>query len=191
MIAKARAAFGSEAPGRTVRFELANAETLAERERYDLVLCTEVIEHVEHPDLVIANLVSALAPGGIGVVSLPNRCSWPYLLAWAAYRLRNKPRDLNFERHLEYPFHRSLRLFEGENLRRIATDGTNLVWDDRLLRRLYRSPLFPALNRVNFELARIWPLKYLAQFFYVVFRKTDAGAPRGSIPREAPGGPRH
>lgn len=37
-----------------------------------------------------------------------------------------------------------------------------------LLRRLYPTAAFPGLNRLSFELARVWPLKYVSQFFYVV-----------------------
>jgi SAM-dependent methyltransferase len=171
MIRKANAAFGSEVPGHAVRFEIRDAERLDLARRFDLVLCTEVIEHVDHPDRVIANLKTVLAPGGVLIVSLPNRDSLPYLIARAIRRLRRKPRDQDFERHVSYPFHRSMRLLEGEGLERVATDGTNLIWDDHSLRLFYGTPLFPAINRATFELARLAPFRYASQFFYVVMRR--------------------
>src|SRR5215218_6548889 len=40
---------------------------------FDVVVCFEVIEHVEAPDAVLAELHRVLAPGGVLLVSSPNR----------------------------------------------------------------------------------------------------------------------
>ena len=42
-------------------------------ERFDLVTCMEVIEHVADPAIFVAGLAGALAPGGLLVMSTPNR----------------------------------------------------------------------------------------------------------------------
>src|SRR5207247_7129744 len=52
MIRKANAAFGSRSPGPVVEFRLQNAEELDTDRKFDFVLCTEVIEHTNHPDRV-------------------------------------------------------------------------------------------------------------------------------------------
>ncbi len=39
---------------------------------FDKVFCSEVLEHVQHPDRVIAQMARMLKPGGIAVVSVPN-----------------------------------------------------------------------------------------------------------------------
>jgi SAM-dependent methyltransferase len=172
MIETARRHFASADPEHTVEFQVLNAEDLPRERRYDFILCTEVIEHTEDPDRVVENLKALLAPGGIAVVSLPNRVSLPYLIAWLEYRLRRRPRDRNFERHLEYPFTRSRRLFGGDDRRVIATDGTNLIGDQRSLNLFYRTPVFATLNRLQFALGRSWPCKYFTQFFYVVVQRS-------------------
>lgn len=41
-------------------------------ERYDLVLCTEVLEHLEHPRRALANLLDQLAPGGLLLLTVPD-----------------------------------------------------------------------------------------------------------------------
>lgn len=41
-------------------------------ERADLVLCTEVLEHLEEPELAIRNVLSAIAPGGVAVLTVPD-----------------------------------------------------------------------------------------------------------------------
>jgi SAM-dependent methyltransferase len=48
-----------------------------EDDRFDLVVCFEVIEHVEGQDEVIAELARVLAPGGILALSSPNRDVYP------------------------------------------------------------------------------------------------------------------
>jgi 2-polyprenyl-3-methyl-5-hydroxy-6-metoxy-1,4-benzoquinol methylase len=45
--------------------------------RFDIVVCFEVIEHVESQDDVIAELARVLAPGGVLAISSPNRDVYP------------------------------------------------------------------------------------------------------------------
>lgn len=42
-------------------------------ERFDLVTCLEVIEHVSSPAAFVRGLAGALAPGGLMIMSTPNR----------------------------------------------------------------------------------------------------------------------
>ena len=44
--------------------EVANAETWRTKARYDLVLCTEVLEHARHPDLIVGSAFRALRKKG-------------------------------------------------------------------------------------------------------------------------------
>jgi 2-polyprenyl-3-methyl-5-hydroxy-6-metoxy-1,4-benzoquinol methylase len=45
--------------------------------RFDLVVCFEVIEHVDRQDEVIGELARVLAPGGVLAISSPNRDVYP------------------------------------------------------------------------------------------------------------------
>ena len=170
-IAKARAAFATAAPERTIEFRVENAEELDRSRRYDFVLCTEVIEHTSRPVRVAENLAAALGPGGVAVVTLPNAFSLPYALARVAHRLKRNPHDPVFDDHLKYPFWRALKLFDAHGLAVVRTTGTNLLLDARLLKTLARTPLLAPLSRAQFALARRWPLKYAAMFFYMVLRR--------------------
>ena len=48
--------------------------------RFDLVTAMEVIEHVANPRAFIASLAARLAPGGLLILSTPNRTAWSRLL---------------------------------------------------------------------------------------------------------------
>lgn len=171
MVATAERHFGVRSVESTIEFRVQSAEALAGEGPFDFLLCTEVIEHTSEPERVIENIRGLLAPGGVAVISLPNRISLPYLEAWLAYRIKRRRRDEDFERHLEFPFYRSMRLFTGDDRRLVRVDGTNLFWDGRLLGACYGKSWFPAVNRAAFTLARQWPFRYVAQFFYVVVKR--------------------
>jgi 2-polyprenyl-6-hydroxyphenyl methylase / 3-demethylubiquinone-9 3-methyltransferase len=68
----AAAAAHAEQSGLDIRYVAAELEAL-EGERFDLVTAMEVIEHVTDPAAFVANLRAALAPGGLLVLSTPNR----------------------------------------------------------------------------------------------------------------------
>lgn len=127
-----------------------------------------------------ANIACALAPGGVAIVSLPNAFSLPYLAAWISRRRRGHALEPELREHLHYPFFRALDLFAGHGLDRIATDGTNLALDPRTLRLLYGKALFARANELNFRLSRLWPLKYVSQFFFIVLRRPAARADGGA-----------
>ena len=50
--------------------------------RFDLAICTEVLEHLLWPHLMLKEIYRVLAPGGHLIVSVPNMASLSYRLAW-------------------------------------------------------------------------------------------------------------
>ena len=48
--------------------------------KYDLVTSMEVIEHVADPQAFVKDLAARLAPGGLLILSTPNRTAWSKLL---------------------------------------------------------------------------------------------------------------
>ena len=58
------------------RYEVQNIEVLNQREdRFDGVICLNVIEYLHDPEIRFADLASMLRPGGTLVISAPNKTS--------------------------------------------------------------------------------------------------------------------
>lgn len=81
--------------GLPVRYEVGTArDLLARAERYDVVLCMEVVEHVPRPAELLAECSRLLRTGGVMVVATINRTasSWLMAIVGAEYVLRWLPR---------------------------------------------------------------------------------------------------
>jgi 2-polyprenyl-6-hydroxyphenyl methylase/3-demethylubiquinone-9 3-methyltransferase len=69
----AAATLHAEGQGLTIDYRHGSVETLDAGERFDLVCSMEVIEHVSDPAAFVDGLRRALAPGGLLLLSTPNR----------------------------------------------------------------------------------------------------------------------
>ena len=89
--AKAHAAAG----GLTIDYHATSVEALAAiGAQFDIVTCFEVVEHVADRDSFFAGLSALLAPGGMALLSTPNRTpqSWAVIIAGAEIITRTIPR---------------------------------------------------------------------------------------------------
>lgn len=67
-------------------FMVGDAQELPfEDESFDVVVCSEVIEHVDHPGNVLSEINRVLVPGGVLVLSTPNTTSY-YVKLWQALK---------------------------------------------------------------------------------------------------------
>jgi 2-polyprenyl-3-methyl-5-hydroxy-6-metoxy-1,4-benzoquinol methylase len=53
-------------------FEVADLTRLNEKKTYHLILCVDVMEHIENDEQVFRNFMEALKPGGIVIISTPS-----------------------------------------------------------------------------------------------------------------------
>lgn len=63
----------AQASGLTIDYRAGEFETQVKGKTFDLVTSMEVIEHVTDPAAFVAGLAAALAPGGLMILSTPNR----------------------------------------------------------------------------------------------------------------------
>lgn len=63
----------AEASGLAIDYRAGEFETEVKGRTFDLVTSMEVIEHVTDPAAFVAGLAAALAPGGLMILSTPNR----------------------------------------------------------------------------------------------------------------------
>lgn len=158
---------------KVLEYKMGNAENIDTNNKYNFVLCTEVIEHTADPRKVINNIKEILSPNGIAIITLPNRISLPFLAAFCYHRIKDKKINKDLHDHLSYPFYKSLKLFNDESLKIIKTTGSNLFFNRFILKALYRRSIFPSINKFNYILSRLFPLKYFTQFFFIVIKKNQ------------------
>ena len=90
------AAAHARAGGLTIGYHAVSVEDLAATgAAHDIITCFEVVEHVADRDSFFAGLASLLAPGGLAILSTPNRtpASWAVLIGGAEILTRSIPRD--------------------------------------------------------------------------------------------------
>jgi 2-polyprenyl-3-methyl-5-hydroxy-6-metoxy-1,4-benzoquinol methylase len=156
---------------KTIKFEVTDAEEIDTQKKYDLVLCSEVIEHTNNPKKVIKNIEAILAPRGVAIITMPNAISLPYILTLVYYKVLKTEMPDDIRQHLDYPFYRVLNLFRGTKLRIVGMSGSNLIFFRYTVRFLYTKKAFPIINKMDFRLSKMWPLKYFAQSFIVILKK--------------------
>ena len=59
-------------PFPNARFELVNSDRLELPERFDLVVCSEVLEHLHNPMSLIRAIAEAMEPDGLAIITVPN-----------------------------------------------------------------------------------------------------------------------
>jgi 2-polyprenyl-6-hydroxyphenyl methylase/3-demethylubiquinone-9 3-methyltransferase len=122
--AKAHAAGG----GLDIDYRATSVEAMAATgARFDIVTCLEVIEHVADRDSFFTSLAALVAPGGLLVVSTPNRtaASWAVLIGGAEMLVRNIPRGAHDWQRFMTPEELTAAL-ESAGLRVIDSQG--LSW---------------------------------------------------------------
>jgi len=91
---------------------------------FDLVFCSEVIEHMTCPEVLVTDIGRVLKPGGTLVLSTPNSAFWPYrLLSVLGYTVS----ELQHPKHFQFYSRRSLiKLLTSADLRVKEVVGRNI-----------------------------------------------------------------
>lgn len=73
----------------------ADLTELQERDSYDVVICSDVLEHIENDDRVVGSLARALKPNGVVIITSPSVPQPKHLslVAWREERIGFTPED--------------------------------------------------------------------------------------------------
>jgi SAM-dependent methyltransferase len=93
---------------------------------FDVIFCSEVIEHIVSPEILVSEMSRLLRPGGQIVLSTPNSAFWLYrLLALFGYTVA----ELQHPKHFQFFSRRSLmKLFARHPLRVGRLLGRNMYF---------------------------------------------------------------
>jgi methionine biosynthesis protein MetW len=120
---------------RVIEADLAGADPLPPGDLYDAVVCADVLEHLERPDLALAALATHVRPGGLAIVSLPNVAHYEVRLRLLAGRFDYAPSGILDRSHLRFFTRRTaLELIRQSGLRVLAVDAVYAVPLGRLAR---------------------------------------------------------
>jgi 2-polyprenyl-3-methyl-5-hydroxy-6-metoxy-1,4-benzoquinol methylase len=91
---------------------------------FDIVFCSEVIEHMVSPELLVGEMARVLKPGGHLVLSTPNSGFWLYrLLGMLGYTVS----ELQHPKHFQFFSQRSLiKLLKSAPLVLVQATGRNM-----------------------------------------------------------------
>lgn len=98
-------------------------------DRYDVVVCADVLEHVRRPDRLLRALTDVLAPGGVVIASVPNFGHWYPRLRVASGHFDYDRRGILDQDHVRFFTQRSferLATQAGYRLRRRESTGLPL-----------------------------------------------------------------
>lgn len=174
----ARQQFSSIEKGKEIIYLQKDAQEFHPDSLFDLVLCTEVIEHTENPLMVVDNIRNMLKPDGIAIISMPNLVSIPMFELIAGSKLRKKPLDHESQQHLDYPFFFVIDMFKKRGYEIVQYQGTNLFVGAFSTKFLYGKQGFAVLNRLDSYLSKNLPWCCFAQYFYIVVRKSENSGDR-------------
>jgi 2-polyprenyl-3-methyl-5-hydroxy-6-metoxy-1,4-benzoquinol methylase len=162
-----------------IDFYVGDIENIDERDStFDLVVCSEVLEHIDEPGRGARELYRVLKPNGRAIISMPNMFCFFGLLQWA-YRasgvrsLFGKPPLDNFQiQHSRYWFGNIQRILKENGFwidRTYSTSHIPYIWKiDAFLENL---GMGGSLTRAEGLIGRLPILRYLGYNFIVVARK--------------------
>jgi 2-polyprenyl-3-methyl-5-hydroxy-6-metoxy-1,4-benzoquinol methylase len=128
-----------------------------ERERYDAILASHVLEHLREPSAVLARLCRLLEPGGSVLIAVPNVLAWRQRLQFFAGRFEYTETGVLDSTHLRFFTYftaDSLLLAAAPELRLDAKRVTGSVPLWLLRRRLLSPRLSAGIDALG---CRLWP----------------------------------
>lgn len=138
---------------------------------FDLVFLLDVLEHCTEPAKMLATVLEKLAPGGIGLISVPNIAHWSVRLPLLCGHFSYTSRGILDRTHYQFFTRRSLaELVNAANLTVVERSASIEPVELVLPRIVWQNPVFSLLSHARRALAHALP-GLMAFQHLMVFRK--------------------
>ncbi|WKZ32187.1 MAG: methyltransferase domain-containing protein [Thermodesulfobacteriota bacterium] len=111
---------------KTAQVDLDN-DSLEQRvgnERFDYIVCVEILEHLMHPDRALKKLKGLLSKDGRMIVSFPNIAWWKYRLTLLKGHFPEESRLYHHAEHLhDFTMHTFMKLLKDSGLESLEIGG--------------------------------------------------------------------
>jgi len=141
--------------GHKAEFISKKIEDLKEKEKYDIILCLEVLEHLNNQDLALQKIYTLLKKEGLVIISMPNLFSYYYLRKRFFAEILGQMKKEGSE-HYKWPFTKIKNLIKKNNFKILSVRGIMILPIEPkiqvfLQRKL--SPLYNLLERLDLILS--------------------------------------
>ena len=164
-----------EAPN--VEFQLGKIETLEKKDFFDLILCVDILEHVQNDVAVLKSLHDAIAPGGILVLHVP--------ALYRRYPIWKKHLNFDVETHVRAGYKKEeiqeKIMQSGFAIRNsgytygfwetLSNNISYMITRARMKNKIIYSLVFPILNLISLIGMRARPKKLGAGIFIVAEKR--------------------
>jgi predicted TPR repeat methyltransferase len=140
-------------------------------ERFDVVVCADVLEHLPDPALLLARIEGWLAPSGTLLVSVPNVANATVRLGLLFGRFRYAERGILDRTHLRFYTRATAReLLESAGFRVVAAEPTAMPYE-LAIPALSRPPWNAPVRSLAAASARLFPSLFAYQFVFEAVRR--------------------
>jgi SAM-dependent methyltransferase len=134
-------------------------------ERFDYILCADILEHVREPALLLRQLRPLLAPGGFLIASLPNSGNVWFRVNILLGRFPQDDKGLFDRTHLHFYMWKGwVDLLAGEGFRPVEVHPTAIPVSLVAPASIRDSAVVQAAESVSYGMARIWMKLFAYQF---------------------------
>lgn len=154
----------SAARGLDVICGLVDEELLRERGPFDVIIFSDVLEHLAAPADMLRLAAGALAPGGFIMASVPNVAHWTVRLKLLIGRFDYKPAGIMDATHLRWFTRKTFRkLFESQGFRVLAFEPAPTAWVGTYEKLPFGLIPWRARDRIVTWLSHVFPALFGAQ----------------------------
>jgi len=147
------------------------AEKLSYSNNYfDLVVCSEVLEHVQNIEESVNEIYRVLKPKGLLFLSMPNKYGFPYVYLAISYFLKNKKR--NPDPHTHFGPSRMKSLFPKFELLEEAGNGI-IPLSLGVIKLITDNPTLSSAYYKSDKFLSKTPLNFFATNYFLVLQKSQ------------------